>query len=171
MHRISILLVLIAVQTASSFAAQLDIAIIRFPEPKTVEQLNADLAGQSLAEITNADRTVTSVAGLKGGTVLYSASLPAGSPATSTRLGNSRADTEFALKNGSLTVQVTLSEGVDAGLRKFSSRTYQGAAPLPAGSPRVIALRTIASKTKSVTKDKSEVRDTTTTHALIAQLR
>jgi len=171
MHRISILLVLIAVQTASSFAAQLDIAIIRFPEPKTVEQLNADLAGQSLAEITNADRTVTSVAGLKGGTVLYSASLPAGSPATSTRLGNSRADTEFALKNGSLTVQVTLSEGVDAGLRKFSSRTYQGAAPLPAGSPRVISLRTIASKTKSVTKDKSEVRDTTTTHALIAQLR
>jgi len=171
MHRIAILLVLTAVQTASSFAAQLDIAIIRFPEPKTVEQLNADLAGQSLAEITNADRTVTSVAGLKGGTVLYSASLPAGSPATSTRLGNSRADTEFALKNGSLTVQVTLSEGVDAGLRKFSSRTYQGAAPLPAGSPRVIALRTIASKTKSVTKDKSEVRDTTTTHALIAQLR
>lgn len=170
MHRIAILLFLIAVQTASSFAAQLDIAIIRFPEPKTVEQLNADLAGQSLAEITNADRTVTSVAGLKGGTVLYSASLPAGSPATSTRLGNSRADTEFALKNGSLTVQVTLSEGVDAGLRKFSSRTYQGAAPLPAGSPRVIALRTIASKTKSVTKDKSEVRDTTTTHALIAQL-
>jgi len=170
MHRIAILLVLTAVQTASSFAAQLDIAIIRFPEPKTVEQLNADLAGQSLAEITNADRTVTSVAGLKGGTVLYSASLPAGSPATSTRLGNSRADTEFALKNGSLTVQVTLSEGVDAGLRKFSSRTYQGSAPLPAGSPRVIALRTIASKTKSVTKDKSEVRDTTTTHALIAQL-
>ncbi|MBU6183141.1 MAG: hypothetical protein KGR46_10075 [Verrucomicrobia bacterium] len=171
MHRIAILLVLIAVQTASSFAAQLDIAIIRFPEPKTVEQLNADLAGQSLAEITNADRTVTSVAGLKGGTVLYSASLPAGAPATSTRLGNSRADTEFALKNGSLAVQVTLSEGVAAGLRKFSSRTYQGTAPLPAGSPRVISLRTIASKTKSVTKDKSEVRDTTTTHALIAQLR
>lgn len=171
MHRTATLLALIAVQTASSFAAQLDIAVIRFPEPKTLEQLNADLAGQSLATITNADRTVTSVPGLKGGTVLFSATLPSSATSTATRLGNSRADAEFSLKNGSLSLLVTLSEGVDAGLRKFTTRTYQGAAPLPPGSPRVIGLRTIASKTKTVTKDRSDVRDTTTTHALIAQLR
>jgi hypothetical protein len=171
MLRTAALLALVVLQASSSFAAQLDLAVIRFPEPKTAESLDADLAGQSLAEITNADRTITSVRGLQGGTVLFAASLPSSATATATRLGNTRADTEFSLQNGILTVKITLTEGVDAGLRKFSTRTYQGSARLPAGSPRTISLRTINSKTKSVTKDKAEVRETTTTHAIIAQLR
>lgn len=172
MRRASILLAFLAIQAASSFAAQIDIAILRFPEPKGAAQLDSEFAGQSLAETTNADRTLTTVRGLKGATVLFAQTLPAApSFSSSTRLGNTRADCEFTLKNGVLGVKITLTEGVDAGLRKFSTRTYQGSAPLPRGNPRAISIRTVSSKTKSVTKDKSEVRETTTTHAIVAQLR
>jgi hypothetical protein len=159
-------------QTLSAFAAQLDLAVVQFPEVKTATELNAALAGVSLAEITNADRTVTSVRYLQGGKVLFSQSIPStASLSSSTRLGNSRADVTGSLKNNSLEVEIRLSEGVDAGLRRFSSRSYAGSAALKAGAPQVVAIRTITGKTNSVSKDRSEVKETVSCHVILAQLR
>jgi hypothetical protein len=76
-----------------------------------------------------------------------------------------------SFQNNSLQVEIRLSEGVDAGLRRFSSRLYSGSAPLSAGSPRALAVRTIRGKTNSVTKGKAEVKETVTCHVILAQLR
>jgi hypothetical protein len=75
------------------------------------------------------------------------------------------------LKNNSLQVEIRLSEGVDAGLRRFLSRSYAGSASLTAGAPQVVAIRTIMGKTNSVSKDRSEVKETITCHVILAQLR
>ena len=159
-------------QTFSAFATQLDLAVVQFPEVKTGAELNTALAGLNLAEITNADRTITSIPYLQGGRVLFCQSAP--STATlnsSTRLENSRAEVTGEYKNNSLQVEIRLSEGVDAGLRRFSSRLYSGSAPLSTGSPRVLAVRTITGKTNSVSKGKAEVKETVTCHVILAQLR
>lgn len=159
-------------QTLSTFAAQLDLAVVQFPEVKTVEQLNAALAGVSLAEITNADRTVTSVPYLQGARVLFAQSMPSTAQiSSSTRLGNACAEVTGQLKSNSLQVEIRLTEGVDSGLRRFTSRTHAGSAPLPAGPPRVIAMRVITGKTNTVTKGSAEVRESVTCHVLLAQLR
>ena len=159
-------------QTFSAFATQLDLAVVQFPEVKTAAELNTALAGLNLAEITNADRTITSIPYLQGGRVLFCRSAP--STATlnsSTRLENSRAEVTGEYKNNSLHVEIRLSEGVDAGLRRFSSRLYSGSAPLSTGSPRVLAVRIITGKTNSVSKGKAEVKETVTCHVILAQLR
>lgn len=159
-------------QTLSAFAAQLDLAVVQFPEVKTAAELNAALAGQSLAGITNADRTVTGISYLQGGRVLFSQSLPSSATLdSSTRLGNSRADVTGTLKNNSLQVEIRLSDGVDAGLRRFSSRSYAGSAILTAGVPQVVAIRTITGKTNSSTKGKTEIKETISCHVILAQLR
>lgn len=159
-------------QTFSAFAAQLDLAVVQFPEVKTTAELNAALAGLNLAEITNADRTITSIPYLQGGRVLFCQSAPStASLNSSTRLGNSRAEVKGAFKNNSLQVEIRLSEGVDAGLRRFSNRLYSGSASLSTGSPRVLAVRTITGKTNSVSKEKAVVKETVTCHVILAQLR
>ncbi len=159
-------------QTLSAFTAQLDLALVQFPEVKTFEQLNAALAGVSLAEITNADRTVTSVPYLQGARVLFAQSLPSTAQiSSSTRLGNARADVTGQLKNNSLQVEIRLTEGVDAGLRRFTSRTHAGSSPLPPGSPRVIAIRIMTGKTNTVTKGSAEVKESVSCHVVLAQLR
>jgi hypothetical protein len=170
MTRIATLVLLF--QTLSAFAAQLDLAVVQFPEVKTLEQLNAALTGVSLAEITNADRTVTSAPYLQGARVLFAQSLPSTAQiSSSTRLGNTRADVTGQLKNNSLEVEIRLTEGVDSGLRRFTSRTHAGSAPLPTGAPRVIAMRIITGKTKSVTKGSAEVKESVSCHVVLAQLR
>lgn len=170
MIRLAVLVLLF--QTIAAFAAQLDLAVVQFPEVKTAAELNAALAGVSLAEITNADRTVTPVPYLQGARVLFAQSLPSTPQIrSSTRLGNARADVAGELKNNSLQIEIRLTEGVDAGLRRFTSRTHAGTAPLPAGAPRVIAMRIITGKTNSVTKGSAEVKESTSCHVVIAQLR
>ena len=170
MFRLAVLLFFF--QTLSAFSAQLDLALLQFPEVKTVAELDAALVGVNLAEITNADRTVTSVSALKGGSVLFAQSMPS-APAlhSSTRLGNFRGDVNGTLTDNRLQLEIRLSEGVDAGLRRFSSRTYSGSTTLAAGAPRVVSIRVITGKTNSVSKGKSEVRETTTCHVILAQLR
>ena len=170
MPRLAALLFLL--QALSAFSAQLDLVILQFPEVKTIAELDAELAGVNLAEITNADRTVTSVPALKGAYVLFAQSISdTASLRSSTRLGNFRSDVDGSLKGNRLQVEIRLSEGVDAGLRRFSSRIYSGSAALQAGSPKVVSLRVITGKTNSVTKGNSEVKETTSCHAIIAQLR
>ena len=159
-------------QTLIASAGQLDLALVQFPEVKTAAELNAALAEVNLAEMTNADRTITKVRYLQGGKVLFFQSAPSEVQLiSSTRLGNSRADVKGSLKNYLLQLEICLSEGVDAGFRRFSSRTYSGAASLSVGAPRVVAVRTIVGKTNSMSKGKSEVKETVSCHVILAQLR
>lgn len=170
MIRLTTLVVLFQMLCAS--AAQLDLALVQFPEVKTVEDLNAALAGVDLAEMTNADRTVTTVPYLKGGRVLFSQSLdPAAGLDSSTRIGNSRAEVGGNLKNNFLNLEIRLSEGVDAGLRRFSSRNYKGSAKLQTGVARVVSIRVFTEKSNSVTKTVSEIKESMNCHVLIARLR
>ena len=155
----------------AAFATEIDLALIQFPEPKTAEALNEALAKVNLAEITNSNRTMTKERALQNGSVLFAQSTAASNLVSSTRLENLRADVLGSYKNGRLEVQITLSEGVDAGLRNFSKRTYQGAADLPPGSTRVISLRLITTKKTAAEKGRIEVRELETTTAIIARAR
>ena len=159
------------IQAVAAFASQIDLALIQFPEPKTAEELNAALAKVNLAEITNSNRTMTKERALQNGSVLFAQSTASSNLATSTRLENLRADVQGSYNNARLDIQITLSEGVDAGLRNFTKRTFQGAADLPPGSTRVISLRQITSKKTAAVKGRIEVRDSETTTAIIARAR
>jgi len=110
-------------QAVAAFATEIDLALIQFPEPKTAEALNEALAKVNLAEITNSNRTMTKERALQNGSVLFAQSTAASNLVSSTRLENLRADVSGSYKNGRLEVQITLSEGVDSGLRNFTKRT------------------------------------------------
>ena len=158
-------------QAIAAFATEIDLALIQFPEPKTIESLNESLSKVNLAEITNSNRTMTKERALQNGSVLFAQSTAASNLVSSTRLENLRADVSGSYKNGRLEVQITLSEGVDSGLRNFTKRIYQGAAELPPGSTRVISLRLITTKKTAAEKGRIEVRELETTTAIIARAR
>lgn len=159
-------------QSLATFAAQLDLALVEFPETKTSELLQTALANVNLAEITSADRTVTKVSYLQNGEVLFAQSLNInGEFRTSTRLKNSKADVEGRLQNGQLQVQITLTEGVDVGLRRFSKRIFEGTARLTPGQPCVISIRSLSGKTRTIVKNLSEVKEFNTSNFIIAQLK
>ena len=152
-------------------AGQLDLAVVQFPEIKTVEELNAALAKVNLAEITNSNRTMTSESYLKGGYVVFAQSLPAtGQFASSTRISNSRADVQGKISGNQIAVTITVGEGVDAGLRRFSSRTYQANTSLTPGQPQILSLRQISSKTAVVTKGQSSIKETNYSSVVIGQI-
>ncbi len=125
---------------ANASAGRLDLAIVVFPEEKGVAELEAALANERLAEITDSDRTMTKESYLKGGYVLYAQSIAInpGSPfGGSVRIKNNRADLEGRLANGNLDVTISLSEGGEGwsshsgekelhGIRSASRRTCNG---------------------------------------------
>jgi hypothetical protein len=57
--------------------------------------------------------------------------LPGSQFSTSTRLKNSSADVEVNLGAGTISVAISLMEGVKAGLRSFQKKVYTGSGPLP----------------------------------------
>ena len=158
-------------QAVAASAAEIDLALIQFPEPKTTEALNDALGRVNLAEITNSNRTMTKERPLQGGVVLFAQCLDSSNLDSSTRLGDTRADVSGSYKQGRLEVQITISEGVDAGLRSFTKRSFQGAADLPPGTTRVISLRKITRKITTAEKGRAEIRETESTTALIARVR
>lgn len=165
-----ILLALLVISLQAS-ASQLDLAIVQFPEVKTVAELEAALANVNLAEITNSDRTMTSESYLKGGYVAFVQSLPV-SPAfaSSTRISNNRADVQGRISGSNIAVKVTLSEGVEAGLRRFSSRTYEANSQLTPGQPRILSLRQISGKATVVTRGQSAIKETNLCSVIIGQI-
>lgn len=170
----TILLPLLAVfaATLNLSAGRLDVAVIQFPELKNAEELEAALANANLAELADADRTRTDVSYLKGGTVLFAQSLGA-SPGTkfasSTRLRNQKAEVEGQLGSGTVSVAITTTEGVKAGLRSVESRVYNGQGSLPAGSPRVLSIRQIKGKAPHVEKGQAKMKTYDLSTAIIAQ--
>ena len=159
------------IQAVAASASEIDLALIQFPEPKIAESLNEALKKVDLSAITNSDRTMTKEPALQFGTVLFTQQTDSSNLTTSTRLRDVRADVSGSYKNGQLDVLITISEGVDAGLRSFTKRVFQGSADLPLGSTRVLSLRQIKRKSTVGEKGRSEVRETESTTALIARAR
>jgi len=159
-------------QTFGIFAAQLDLAVVEFPQTKTVEQLASALTKCHLADLTNSDRTVTKNPDLADGYVLFSQSIPAAPDIqSSTRIKSTRVEVSSRLQNGMLQVQITLSEGKDSGLHLFTQRIFQGQARFQPGTPQVISLRKFTAKSKIFSKNRSDFKETTTTIAIFAQMK
>ena len=163
-------LALLAFSLAAN-AAQLDLAVVQFPEVKTAGELDAALAKVNLAGITNSNRTMASESYLKGGYVVFAQSLPFSDRfSSSTRLSNSRADVEGRISGGNITVKITLSEGVLAGLRRYSSRAYEANAPLVPGQPRILSLRQVSGKTTLAIRGQASVSETNFLSVIIGQI-
>ncbi len=162
-------LVLLASFHAS--AAQLDVAVIRFPEPKSETALNEALAAIDLRALADSDHTKTKNPLLKGTVVFFQSLTLTPSFATATRFGALQAALAGSYKSSTLSLDITVSEGSNEGLRSFSSRTYKGSAPLTKGPPRVISLRTITQKNTVSKKGRLEIKEDSTTHAILAQIR
>lgn len=157
---------------ASLVAGHLDVAVIQFPEEKTLAELQSALAKVNLYEITNADRTRTTEPYLKGGYVLFAQRLPA-SPGstftTATRLKNASAHVEGYFGPGNLSVSISIMEGVKAGLRTFQKKTYTGSGSLPPGSPHVLGIRQFQGRLPSVVKGAAKMESYFLTTVVVAQ--
>jgi hypothetical protein len=123
-------------------------------------------------EMTNADRTRTAHPYLKGGSVLFAQrlfALPGSQFSTSTRLKNSSADVEVNLGAGTISVAISLMEGVKAGLRSFQKKVYTGSGPLPPGSPHVLGVRQLKGRFPSVVKGQTKMESYFLTTVVLAQ--
>ena len=152
-------------------AAQLDLAVVQFPEVKTAGELDAALANVDLAEITNSNRIMTKESYLKGGYVVFAQRVSfSDSFSSATRLSNSRADVQGQLAGGKITVKITLSEGVQAGLRRYSSRTYEANSPIAPGQTRVLGIRQIAVKSTVAIRGQATVSETNYCSVIIGRI-
>ena len=171
-HAIIVSLLAAYATVATLAAGRLDVAVIQFPEEKAPAELESALAKTNLFEITNADRTRTTQTYLKGGSVLFAQRFPA-SPgsgfSTVTRLKNASAEVAGRLAAGSVSVSISLMEGVRAGLRTFQKRVYSGAGALPPGAPRVLGVRQIRGRFPSVAKGQTKMESYHQTTVVVAQ--
>lgn len=153
------------------FAGRLDIAVIQFGSERTPEELAAALSRSNLSEITNSDRTITSENELKAGNVLFAQSFvasPGARFATSTRLGNQRADVEGQLGSGRVSVNIDIIEGVKLGLRNYATSNYNGSGPVSA-APQIISMKQTRIKGPQVEKGQTKMRTLYLTTILVAQ--
>ena len=152
-------------------AGELNVAVIQFPEEKSLVELQSAFATVNLFEITNADRTRTSHPYLKGGTVLFAqrfAAAPGGSFFTSTRLKNFSSDVTGRLNPASIAVSISLMEGSKGGLRTFQRKIYAGSGPLSA-APQVLGFRQVRGRSPNVLRDQTRMQSYFLTIVVVAQ--
>ena len=157
---------------ATLVAGRLDLAIIQFPEEKASAELENALAKVNLSEIANADRTRTTQPYLKGGYVLFAQRLavsPGSGFWTATRLKNASAEVEGHLGAGSVSVSISLMEGVKAGLRTFQKKVYTGSGPLAPDLPRLLGVRHIHGRSPSFVKGQTKMESYHLTTVVVAQ--
>ena len=164
---------LMAFPTAACvFAGRLDVAVIQFPEEKKPAELQGALTEVNLFEMTNADRTRTTQAYLKGGTVLFAQRLPVSHGAnfqTTTRLKNASADVQGRLEAGRVSISISLTEGIRAGLRSFQKKVYTGSGRLPPGPPNLLGVRQASGRYPSITKGQTKMESYHLTTVVVAQ--
>ena len=167
-----LLALFVVIPWISVSAAHLDVAILQFTELKSVDEINSSLAGVSLSEMTNGERTNTKISTLKGGQVLFAQSLSATPNLRSyCRLSNNKVEVDGGYNSGVLSLKITLSEELNIGLRRLTSRVFEGSAPLPLGSARVIAVRNIESKSRTYTRGIVDVKSELTCNLIVAQIK
>jgi hypothetical protein len=157
---------------ATLLAGRLDLAVVQFPEEKGPAEHEQALGSVKLFELTNSDRTRSNQAYLKGGTVLFAQRLSALSGSqfsTSTRLKNSSADVEGSLGRGTISISISLMEGVKVGLRTFEKKVYTGSGSLSSGPPRVLGVRQFKGRFPSVVKGQTKMESYFLTTVVLAQ--
>jgi hypothetical protein len=154
------------------FAGRLDVAIVQFPEEKEPAELERALVKVNLFEMINADRTRTSEPYLKGGYVLFAQRLNASrgsSFSTLTRLKNASADVEGRLGASDISISVSLTEGIKAGLRTFQKKVYTGSGALPVGPPHLLGIRKSSGRSPNIVKGQTKIENYFLTTAIVAQ--
>lgn len=158
--------------SAVAQAGQLTIAVIQYTDARTAETLAAGFAGADLTEITNSDNVESKDSAIKGGRVLFATTMPVSSGssfASSTRLGVQRADLSVKFSPSNLRVEVTLQDGVDIGIRKFSRSVFAGSGPLNGSEPTIISIRESTGKTQSAVKGKATLKTYNFSTLVVAQ--
>jgi hypothetical protein len=153
-------------------AGRLDIFILQFVDERDQASIEEALGKVDMLKVTNSDRTETSVKGLRGGNVIFVQSLPISTGqnfASSTRLDNRRADVSGTLSGSSVSVRVTLMEGVKVGLRKYKEFVYEGAGAIGGGVPHLISINRSTNKTMEMVKDRQRTITYDSTTIIIAQ--
>ncbi len=135
--KVFVILLCLLILSFSSSANQLDVAMIRFPEPKTESSLNESLSATTL---NNSDRTKTKIHTLKGDVIFYQSLVISPFFSSSTRFSLLHSSLKGSCDGNVLSLDLTLSDGVDEALRLFSSHTFKG-------SLRVVSFRTIIKNT------------------------
>lgn len=144
----------------SARAGQLTIAVMQFSDDRDPAVISQSLASVNLAAITDSDRTETNETGLRGGWVLFAQTLnvnPGGGFASSTRLGNQRADVTGSLNGTNLSVRINILEGVKVGLRKHRENTYEATGSVAGGVPQLVGVRQSKGKTQTAIKGRQSI--------------
>jgi hypothetical protein len=169
----SLLALVGALSLSTLQAGRLDLAVVQFPALLAEEDLSAALQQETLVEIIVGDRLQSRQSILRGGLVLFAQSLTVSSSTANvsniTRIGNKEASVEGVLQGRKIQLDVSLAEGVDAPLKRFSRRVHSGQGALQAGAPRILGFRQIESRTPVVVKGKSKTVTTLTTNLLVYQ--
>ncbi len=156
-------------------AGRLDFAVVQFAALLEQQELASALQKENLADLIVGDRLQSRQSLLQGGLVLFAQSLSVASANTNvssiTRIGNQEASVEGALRGRSIELKVSLAEGVDAPLRRFSRQVHSGSGTLQAGAPQILGFRQIESRTPTVVKGKSKIITQLTTNLLVYQYR
>lgn len=156
----------------TAHAGRLDVFILQFTDDREQALIEEALPKVEMLKVTNSDRTETSVKGLRGGNVVFVQSLPISAGqnfASSTRLDNRRADVSGSLSGSSVSVKVTLMEGVKVGLRKFKEFTYEGAGAVGGGVPHLISIQRSTNTSMTMVKDRQKTITYDSTTIMIAQ--
>lgn len=146
---------LVTVAIPGAWAGQLTISVIQYGDSRDHDAMVAAFAKAKLAEITDSDTVESRDGAIRGGRVLFSQTLPIagnGSFASSTRIAGSRADVNGRLNQPSLQAEVSIQEGVNVGIRKFSRSAFSGSGTLDGSHATIIGLRESSGKTQSATK-------------------
>jgi hypothetical protein len=111
---------------------------------------------------------------IRGGRVVFVQSLPVGKSgpfASSTRLTNQRADMQGRVSGNSVSAEITIQEGVDVGIRKFTRSTYSGTGSLSGPTPSIISTRSSTGRTQTAIKGQSKLTNYTFTTLIVAQIK
>lgn len=152
-------------------AGELILAVLQFPSLVEQGAVMDALAGEDLRSVTDDDRFNSKNSLLRGTPVLFSQRLmvnPGASFGNVTRYGTLHSEVQGKL-DGGISVQISLSEGVQAGIRRFSRSVYRGAGKLERGRPAVLSFRQVDTKQPSVVKGKTKMISNQYTIALVYQ--
>jgi len=129
---------------ATAICGNLTLAVVQYSDSRDEAAVAAAFAETNLAEVTNSDSIASKDAAIRGGSVLFSQTIPStgqGSFSNTTRLNIFRSELKGAFSKGVLNASVNLEKGVDEGLRRFSRSVYQGKATLRGNTPTVLSVR------------------------------
>lgn len=149
-----------ALLPASASAGRLDIAVIQYADARDQAEVAAAFAKSNLFEITDSDKVESRDKAIRGGKVLFVQSLsvsPGSSFTNATRLGNQRADVSGSLSGNRMQVEISVQEGIDIGLRKFSRSAYSADGTLSGNTASIIAIKASQGRTATAVKGQQKV--------------